>query len=75
MLLVLILRAFMKPQAQFSQFVTCKTSLTVNRYFRLMALATVEVMSTTPISAYDIYLNVAANPMEPRKDFANVHFN
>ena len=32
--------------------------LTVNRYFRLMALATVELLScTTPISAYTIYLN------------------
>lgn len=65
----------MKRRTQFTQFASSNTSLTMSRYFRLMALATVEVMFTTPISAYGIYLNVVANPLQPWKGFADAHFN
>lgn len=72
---VLTLRAFMKRRAQFSDFLKSRTSLSVNRYFRLMALATTELLCTTPISAYGIYINIADNPLEPWKGFADAHFN
>lgn len=72
---VLTLRAFMKRRMQFNQFVSSNTSLTMSRYFRLMALATAEVLFTTPISAYGIYLNVVANPLQPWRGFADAHFN
>jgi pheromone a factor receptor len=65
----------MKRRAQFSQFISSSTSLTVNRYFRLMALATVELLCTTPISAYAIYLNVTANPMQPWVGWSYVHYH
>src|ERR1700677_2578535 len=42
--IVLTLRAFMKRRAQFSQFLSSSTSLSINRYFRLMALATTELL-------------------------------
>ena len=66
----------MKRRAQFGQFLTSTgSSLTANRYFRLMALATVELLCTTPMSAYAIYLNVTAGPLRPWKGFADAHFN
>ncbi|KAG1750489.1 pheromone receptor Rcb3 B43 [Suillus paluster] len=72
---VLTLRAFMKRRAQFSEFLSSNTSLSINRYFRLMALATLELLCTTPISAYGIYINLVDNPLEPWKGFADAHYN
>ncbi|KAG1751799.1 pheromone A receptor-domain-containing protein [Suillus lakei] len=72
---VLTLHAFMKRRAQFSAFLSSNASLSVNRYFRLMALATLELLCTTPISAYGIYINIADNPLEPWKGFADAHYN
>lgn len=40
-----------------------------------MALATMELLCTTPISAYGIYINIADNPLEPWKGFSDAHFN
>ena len=65
----------MARRAQFSPFLSSTTaSLTVNRYFRLMALATAELLCTTAISAYAIYLNVTASPVQPWKGSADTHF-
>ncbi|OAX32933.1 Rcb3.42 [Rhizopogon vinicolor AM-OR11-026] len=72
---VLTLRAFMKRRAQFSEFLSSNSSLSINRYFRLMALATLELLCTTPISAYGTYINIVDNPLEPWKGFADAHFN
>ncbi|KAG6860869.1 hypothetical protein C0995_006549 [Termitomyces sp. Mi166 len=72
---VLTLRAFMKRRAQFSEFVSFNSCLTVNRYFRLMSLATVELLFNTPISAHGLYLNVTRLPIYPWKGWANIHFD
>jgi pheromone a factor receptor len=73
---VFTLRAFMKHREKFNEFLSSSsTSLSINRYFRLMALATLELLCTTPIAAYAIYLNITANPMEPWKGFADAHFD
>jgi pheromone a factor receptor len=65
----------MKRRAQFSEFLSSNNSLSINRYFRLMALATLELLCTTPISAYGIYINIANNPLQPWKGFADAHFD
>lgn len=65
----------MKRRAQFNEFVTSTTSLTISRYFRLMALATVEILCTTPIAAYGIYLNATLSPIQPWKGLADAHYN
>ncbi|KIJ93461.1 hypothetical protein K443DRAFT_684538 [Laccaria amethystina LaAM-08-1] len=72
---VLTLRAFMIRRAQFSQFLSSNTSLTVNRYFRLMALATVELLFNTPISTYGLYLNITTRPIYPWKSWSDIHFD
>lgn len=72
---VLTLRAFMKRRAQFSEFLSSSTSLTVSRYFRLMSLATVELLFNTPISAYGLYLNATLKPIYPWKSWADIHYD
>nr|WCD39441.1 Ste3-4 [Ganoderma boninense] len=70
---VLSLRAFAKRRAQFSEFLAASSSLTISRYFRLMALATVELMCTTPIAAYGLSLN-ASSHIYPWISYADTHF-
>ncbi|KAF5378503.1 hypothetical protein D9615_007171 [Tricholomella constricta] len=72
---ILTLRAFMKRRAQFSEFLSSNSTLTVNRYFRLMSLATVELLFNTPISAYGLYLNATLTPIYPWKSWADIHFD
>ncbi|PPQ94357.1 hypothetical protein CVT25_000685 [Psilocybe cyanescens] len=71
----LTLRAFMLRRAQFTQFLSSNTSLTVNRYFRLMCLATTEILFTIPISSYGVYLNAVNMPIYPWKSWADTHFD
>ena len=51
------------------------SSLTLHRYFRLMALATVELLCTTPFSSYFIYLDATSMPISPYKGWADLHFD
>ncbi|KAJ7085486.1 pheromone receptor Rcb3 B45 [Mycena belliarum] len=72
---ILTIRAFMKRRAQFNQFLSSNAALTANRYFRLMALATIELVCNTPISSYGLYLNVTQSPIQPWISWANTHFD
>ncbi|KAF8055251.1 pheromone receptor [Lyophyllum atratum] len=72
---IMTLRAFMKRRAQFSEFLSSNSTLTVNRYFRLMALATVELLFNTPISTFGLYLNAVLKPIYPWKNWADIHFD
>ncbi|TBU29735.1 pheromone A receptor-domain-containing protein [Dichomitus squalens] len=70
----LALRAFAVRRAQFSRYLAATSSLTIGRYFRLMAIATAELMCTTPIAAYGLYLN-ATSPIYPWISFSDTHFD
>lgn len=72
---LLTLRAFMQRRADFSRFLSSSTSLTINRYFRLMALATVELLFNIPLSTYGLYLNITGRPIYPWKSWADTHFD
>ncbi|CCM02276.1 uncharacterized protein FIBRA_04361 [Fibroporia radiculosa] len=72
---ILTLRAFFRRRAQFMQCLASSSGLTANRYFRLMALATVELLCTVPISTYGLYLNLSAGPLNPWINWANVHYD
>ena len=50
------------------------SSLTIHRYFRLMALATTELICTTPLTTYVVYLN-ATQTIVPYRGWADLHFN
>ncbi|KAM5538796.1 hypothetical protein V8D89_007518 [Ganoderma adspersum] len=73
---VLSLLAFNKRRAQFNEFLTSKkSSLTISRYFRLMALSTTSLMLLIPISSYGIYLNVTSQPLGPWRSWSDTHFD
>ncbi|KAJ7182462.1 pheromone A receptor-domain-containing protein [Mycena crocata] len=72
---ILTIRAFMKRRAQFNQFLSASPSLTAHRYFRLMALATIELLFNTPISSYGLYLNITQSPIQPWISWDNTHFD
>ena len=65
----------MLRRAQFAQFVSSTTSLTMNRYFRLMSLATLEFIFNLPISTYGLYLNITSRPIYPWKSWSDIHFD
>ncbi|EDR00818.1 STE3-like pheromone receptor [Laccaria bicolor S238N-H82] len=72
---ILTLRAFMLRRAQFAQFVSSTTSLTMNRYFRLMSLATLELIFNLPINTYGLYLNITSRPIYPWKSWSDIHYD
>nr|AAQ96346.1 pheromone receptor Rcb3 B43 [Coprinopsis cinerea] len=71
---ILTLRAFMQRRAQFSQLISSNSSLTVNRYFRLMSLATLELLFNLPITTYGLYLNIS-RPIYPWTSWSDIHHN
>ncbi|OSD03758.1 B mating type pheromone receptor [Trametes coccinea BRFM310] len=72
---VLTFAAFLRRRAHFNAYLASNTSLTANRYFRLMGIASVEIVCTVPISAYGLYLNLTAAPVSPWISWADTHFN
>ncbi|KAI0350980.1 STE3-domain-containing protein [Trametes cingulata] len=72
---VLTFAAFLRRRAQFNAYLASNTSLTANRYFRLMGIASVEIVCTIPISAYGLYLNLTAAPMNPWISWSDTHFH
>lgn len=54
---ILTLRAFFKRRKQFNELMTSNNTLTFNRYFRLMGLASVEVVATVPLGLWVLITN------------------
>ncbi|KAJ7190871.1 putative fungal pheromone GPCR, STE3-type [Mycena pura] len=76
---VFTLRAFLRRRAASSQFIAPSASsknpgLTTGHYLRLMALATTDILLTTPIGFYLIYMNCTSGPLRPWISWANTHF-
>ncbi|GAW04838.1 pheromone receptor [Lentinula edodes] len=72
---VLSLRAFAQRRLEFAQFISCNKTLTIGRYFRLMALAMTELMCTIPLSVVTIWLTAATTPISPWISLANTHID
>ncbi|KAI5119269.1 hypothetical protein M0805_007271 [Coniferiporia weirii] len=72
---VLTLRALYKRSTEFNELFAMSPSFNVNRYFRLMALASTELLCTTPFAVYSIYLNLTTGPLIPYRGWADLHFN
>jgi hypothetical protein len=68
----LTLRAFAKRRSQFKQLLSAHSNLNSNRYFRLMGLSGIELLSTIPISSWVIYSN-SADGVEPWKGWEDTH--
>ncbi|RDB18294.1 Pheromone B alpha 3 receptor [Hypsizygus marmoreus] len=71
---ILSLRCFVRQRIQFNQFLSANKSLTVSRYFRLMALSMTEIAFTTPLAIFAIVLNATASPVGPWRSWEDTHF-
>jgi len=71
---ILTLRAFMKRRAEFKELLSAHNNLNSSRYFRLMALAGIELVCGIPLSSFSLYLNSQAG-LRPWKGWADVHSN
>lgn len=72
---VLSLRSFARRRAEFGEFFASNKSLTVSRYFRLMALATTEIIFTTPLAIFSMWFNATASPIGPWRSWDDTHFD
>ncbi|KAJ7051652.1 pheromone A receptor-domain-containing protein [Mycena amicta] len=75
---VLSLREFFRRRASFAQFLSpsgtsSSHGLTTARYLRLMALAAMDIIITTPLGILTIYMNLTGTPVQPWESWANTH--
>ncbi|PCH39328.1 STE3-domain-containing protein [Wolfiporia cocos MD-104 SS10] len=70
---VLTIRAFLRRRKQLSELVAANSNLDFNRYFRLMAIAAVEVCFTVPLGIYSMVQN-ATGYIYPWTGLANLHY-
>jgi pheromone a factor receptor len=68
------IRAFYRRRAQFKELLSANNNLDSGRYFRLMGLASIDLLCTIPLSAYLIQQNIAGG-IEPWISWENVHSN
>ncbi|KAG6852401.1 hypothetical protein C0991_012355 [Blastosporella zonata] len=72
---ILTLHSFARRRLEFGRLLASNKALTLSRYFRLMALAATEVLFTTPLSAYMMYLNATTTPISPWISWEDTHFD
>ena len=72
-LTVLSIKAFNQSRTQIKEILSSNSNLSASRYFRLMALAGIEIICTVPLASYDLYLNVNAG-ITPWISWDNVHW-
>jgi pheromone a factor receptor len=73
--LALILRELRRRSIQLAELLPSTSSLTANRYLRLMLIAIAEILCTIPIAAYGLYLNLGTGSVRPWISWADTHYN
>ncbi|KAI0053512.1 STE3-domain-containing protein [Auriscalpium vulgare] len=66
---------FWKRASQFKDIVSSNRNLNQNRYLRLIALSTTEMVCTIPLSVYSLYLNSHVFSISPWLGWADTHFD
>jgi pheromone a factor receptor len=70
---VLILRSFTIRHLEFKQFMSTNKSITFNRYFRLMALSSIDLLLTIPFAAFTIYGDLKYGKLAPWISWEDTH--
>ncbi|TFY73519.1 hypothetical protein EWM64_g10493, partial [Hericium alpestre] len=71
----LSIRTFWKRRRQFNEVLAGNRNLSFSRYFRLMALAGIELCCTIPLGSYSIYLNVTGGVISKWVSWDDTHFD
>lgn len=66
--------AFRKRQSEFKEILSSNSSLNPNRFFRLMALAGVEVLCCIPLAITSIVLNATRGEIRPWISWEDTHW-
>lgn len=67
--------AFLKRRREMNQWLSSNSQVTFSRYFRLMALATMDTVLTVPLGAFSIWLNVVeTGGPSPWRGWADAHW-
>ncbi|KAJ7145534.1 pheromone A receptor-domain-containing protein [Mycena epipterygia] len=73
---VLSIRAFYASRAESKEFLfSSDNNLNLNRYVRLMALASTDLLLTIPLSIYVLYINTSVVGLSPWISWADTHSN
>ncbi|KAJ7643171.1 pheromone B alpha 1 receptor [Mycena polygramma] len=72
---VLSIRSFYRSRAQFKELLSSNNNLNLNRYVRLMALASTDLLFTIPLSIWVMWVNVAVVGLSPWVSWADTHSN
>ncbi|KIY64604.1 STE3-domain-containing protein [Cylindrobasidium torrendii FP15055 ss-10] len=72
---ILTIRAFLQRRAQFNQFLSSTSGINRNRYFRLLALASVELLVNIPVSSFGLYLNTTRGSIHPWVSWEDTHYD
>ncbi|TFK44579.1 pheromone A receptor-domain-containing protein [Crucibulum laeve] len=71
---VLSIMCFRKRQAEFNEILSSNSNLTSHRYFRLMALASIEALCNIPFNITIIVLNAVNGKVQPWVSWEDTHF-
>jgi pheromone a factor receptor len=69
----LTIRAFYHRSVEIKAVMSTNNTITFNRYFRLMALASVEILFTVPFAAFIIYANLKFGKVAPWISWDDTH--
>ncbi|KAJ7436623.1 pheromone receptor, partial [Mycena latifolia] len=72
---VLIIKVFYHSRAQFMEFLSSNNNLDMNRYVRLMCLASTDLFLTIPLGIFILYANVAIIGISPWVSWENTRSN
>ncbi|KAJ7749701.1 pheromone B alpha 1 receptor, partial [Mycena metata] len=72
---VLSIKAFYQSRAQFKELLTSNKNLNLNRYIRLMCLASTDLMFTIPLGIWVLWVNVKVVGISPWISWADTHSN
>jgi len=67
--------AFRKRQAEFKEILSANANLSSNRFFRLMALAGIEVLCSVPLGISSMVLNATRGVVSPWISWEDTHYS
>ncbi|KAF9647221.1 pheromone receptor, partial [Thelephora ganbajun] len=68
------IRAFMRRRKQFKDLITANANLTYSRYWRLIALASIDFCFTVPLAIWGIVQNTLWGKVNPWVSWADTHW-
>ncbi|KAJ7020815.1 pheromone A receptor-domain-containing protein [Mycena alexandri] len=72
---VLSIKSFYHSRAQFKELLSSNKNLNLNRYVRLMCLASTDLMFTIPLAIWTLWVNVKVVGISPWISWADTHSN